>query len=214
MTTKDKINEALGISGKMTLDEMLDDLDIHTGEVSDQLAEISKSIEESSNHIDEKALEIQQNQSAGMLAIGDMNQSLSEIEMLVQQAKQVFQHIVDNITASDLLDSELIHAASSFLESIHLNIAEFISVYKAKSKFVEKVKLMLLQQEQRKELMAIKHKYDLELVEAKNTGSGKENVIEAQNMVSFNTDDITKMLDQNDDDDDDNDTDNEDCKKR
>ena len=212
MTTKDKINEALGISGKMTLDEMLDDLDIHTDEVSDQLSEISRSIEESSSKIDEKALEIQRNQSAGILAIGDLNQSLGEIEGLVNQAKAVFQHIVDNITASDLLDSELVHAASSFLESIHLNVAEFISVYKAKTKFVEKVKLMLLQQEQRKELMAIKHKYDLELVEAKNTGNGKENVVEAQNMVSFNTDDITKMLDKNDDDDDD--TDNEDCKKR
>lgn len=197
MTTKDKLNEALGISGKMTLDEMLDDLDIHTDEVSDQLAEIGKSIESSSNKIDEKARELQRSSSAGILAIGDLNQSLSEIEGLVNQAKQVFQHIVDNITASDLLDSELVHAASSFLESIHLNVAEFISVYKAKTKFVEKVKLMLLQQEQRKELMAIKHKYDLELVEAKNTGSGDANVVEASNMVSFNTDDITKMLDGN-----------------
>ena len=41
----------------------------------------------------------------------------------------MFKHIADSILTTDLVDSELIQAASKLLESIHINIAEFISIY-------------------------------------------------------------------------------------
>lgn len=124
-----------------------------------------------------------------------MTTSLREVEDMIGQTKLVFKHIVENITSSDLIDSELIHSAAALVESMHLNIAEFISIYKQKSKFVEKIKLMIFQQQQKIDLMNLKHKHDLELIEAKQKPAEGQ-VVEADNLMSFNTDDIAKMIDQ------------------
>lgn len=86
------------------------------------------------------------------------------------------------------------HSAAAFLESIHVNVAEFISIYKAKTKFVEKIKLMVFQQQQRIELAELKHRHNLELLREKEKG----NAVDAQQGEGggyvFNTDDIVKSL--------------------
>ena len=69
----------------------------------------------------------------------------------------MFKHVYESIITTDLVDSELVGAASKLLEGIHINISEFISMYKDKQKFIEKIQLMVFQQEQKKELMKIKH---------------------------------------------------------
>ena len=53
---------------------------------------------------------------------------------------------------------------------------------------------MQLQQEHRKELMELKHKYDLELLNAKN--GDKSNEIDAENLVSYSQESIIKMMKQ------------------
>lgn len=55
-----------------------------------------------------------------------MDSSLKEIEDLIGLSKHMYKHVYENFIASDLIDSELLHGASSFLESIHVNIREFI----------------------------------------------------------------------------------------
>jgi sensor c-di-GMP phosphodiesterase-like protein len=55
-----------------------------------------------------------------------MELSMKEIEDMIDLSKKLFKHIYMNITSSDLIDSELIAAAAKMLESIHINIAEFI----------------------------------------------------------------------------------------
>lgn len=67
---------------------------------------------------------------------------MKEVEDLITLSKQMYIHIHEGIMSSELIDSELIGAASKFLESMHINIAEFISLYRDKQKFIEKVKLM------------------------------------------------------------------------
>jgi hypothetical protein len=52
-------------------------------------------------------------------------------------------NIYENIITSDLIDSELIGAASKLLESIHINVAEFISFYKDKQRYMDKIRLMV-----------------------------------------------------------------------
>lgn len=75
-----------------------------------------------------------------------MELSLKEVEELISLSKQMFKHIADSILSSDLIDSELVHAASVLMESIHINIAEFIQLYKSKQAFVDKVRFAVLQQ--------------------------------------------------------------------
>ena len=89
---------------------------------------------------------------------------MKEIEDMIELSKKLFKHIYNNIITSDLLDSELIESAAKMLESIHINIAEFLEMYREKQRFIEKIKLMIFQQEQRKELMLLKHKYDMEKI--------------------------------------------------
>ena len=72
-------------------------------------------------------------------------------------------------------------------------MAEFISIYKAKTKFVEKIKVMVFQQQQRIELAELKHRHNLELLREKEKG----NAVDAQQGEGgyvFNTDDIVKSL--------------------
>ena len=77
------------------------------------------------------------------MRIADLDASMKEIEDLIVMSKAIFKHIYENIVSSELIDSELIGSTSKMLESIHINIAEFIGLYRDKMKFVEKVKMML-----------------------------------------------------------------------
>jgi len=76
----------------------------------------------------------------------------------------MFKHIYESIISCELCDSELIGAAGKLLEAIHINIAEFISLYRDKQKYIERIKIMTFQQEQRKELMKLKHQLDMEKI--------------------------------------------------
>ena len=194
MTTKEKIDQALGISCGKSMDEMLAELDVDEESVHRTLDGFDSTISAAVEKIDEKALELQRGVGDGALAIQDMTSSLKEIEGLIREAKEVFLHIKENIVSTDLIDAELIQGAAKFLEAMHVNIQEFISIYKQKSKFVEKIKLMIFQQQQKIDLMNLKHKHDLELIEAKKK---EPETVDAQTGgVEFDTDAVVKSLQQ------------------
>ena len=194
LTTKERIDQALGISGGKSIDEMLDSLNVEAEEFHKAFDDMDGRINAEIAVIDKKADELQRSEIGGQLAINDMTASLREIEKMIMSGQQVFQHVVNNITSSDLLDPELVHAAASFLESIHLNVAEFISIYKAKTKFVEKIKVMVFQQQQRIELAELKHKHNLELLHEKEKGNAVDAQLGEGGGYVFNTDDIVKSL--------------------
>lgn len=108
MTTKEKIDQALGISCGKSMDEMLDELNVDSESVHKTLDGFDSTLQNAVKQIDDKALELQQNIGNGTLAISDMTASLKEIEGLISEAKEVFLHIKDNIVSTDLIDSELI----------------------------------------------------------------------------------------------------------
>lgn len=72
-----------------------------------------------------------------------MDTSLREVEEMIDLSKQLFKHIYENIVSSDLLDSELIEAAAKMLESVHVNIGEFLQLYRDKQRFAEKIRVMV-----------------------------------------------------------------------
>ena len=73
----------------------------------------------------------------------DLDSTMSEIEELISLSKKMFKHVYESICSSDLIDSELVSSISKLLEGIHINIAEFISLYKDKQRYVDKVRLMI-----------------------------------------------------------------------
>lgn len=124
----------------------------------------------------------------------DLDSTMCEIEELISLSKKMFKHVYESICSSDLIDSELVSSISKLLEGIHINIAEFISLYKDKQRYVDKVRLMIFQQEQRKELMNIKHQQEIEKIKLKQ----QDNVVDADGDSVYNQDYVIKMLEKYD----------------
>lgn len=192
MTTKDKINEALGLDGGMSIDEMLADMSVETQENADKLNEMSDEINAEMQKVDIQLKEASSDMS--MLKISDLDKSMKEIEDLICESKKVFFHITQNITSSELLDSELIGSCAKYLEALHINIADFVSLYRDKQKFLEKIKLMIFQQNQKKELMELKHQQTLEILKMKTDADAIDTTGMTSSGFGQSQEDITKLL--------------------
>lgn len=198
MTTKEKIDQVLGITSGSSIDSFLSDLDIETNDVKQTFSDIDETIKTDLDIVDKKLELIKQDGSpADLLVMKDISTSMSEVESLIVQSKQIYQHITESILGTDLVDAELINAAAKLLESIHINISEFISLYRDKQKFVDKIKYAIFQQEQKKELIMLKHKLDMEKLQCSAKQGEPGQVIEAEGgMVPYSTADISKLLKQ------------------
>ena len=190
MTSKEKLDKALGIEPNQSIDDFLDGLTIDkTDELSSMAATINDEVKQNLVNIDNSLKSIKSNAVAPTVLV-DIDSSMKEVEDLIQISKKMFKHVYENIVSSELCDSELISAASKLLEAIHINIAEFLSLYRDKMKYVERVKLMTFQQEQRKELLQLKHSLDMKKLQQQ-TDIG---AVDAEGKVSYSVEDLTKML--------------------
>ena len=195
LSSTDKINAVLGITGGKSVDEFLDGLSLDTEAIHETLGAIDDQVQTSLQNIDQAASNIQSQseQGSSILELKHSDLSLREVEDMISLSKKMFKHIAESILTTDLVDSELVQAASKLLESIHINIAEFIQLYRSKQQFVDKIKVMIFQQEQKKELMLLKHKLDLEKIQAKGD-KDDPNVVEAEGMVSYSQESIVKAM--------------------
>ena len=190
-TSEQKINELLGIKDDQSVDEFLDGIQADATEIQDTMNHLDDGVKSSLEAVDQKLDELKKNGNAPE-ALVDMDSSMKEVEDLIQVAKQLFKHVHTSLVTCDLVDPEAIQAAAKLLEGIHINIAEFISLYKDKQRYVDKIRVMVFQQEQKKELMAIKHKYDMELKQLNGNG---EDPIDIENMAAYSQEQIVKLLD-------------------
>lgn len=190
MTSKEKIDQILGIESGESIDDFLDGLTIDkTDEMKDIVSNIDDNVKANLQSIDSKMAELQQNSAIAPTVLVDINSSMKEVEDLIQLSKAMFKHVYEAIITCELVDSELIGSASKLLESIHVNIAEFISLYRDKTRYIERIKIMTFQQEQKKELMALKHKYDMEKLQ-----NAQGDAIETEGKMMYSVEEITKML--------------------
>lgn len=190
MTSKEKIDKLLGIENNQSVDDFLDQLSLDVDKMSTSFKNIQEDVQKNVEDVETKIKEI--NSSSGILQISDINSSMKEIEDMIVLSKKMFKHIYENIITSDLIDSELIGAASKLLESIHINVAEFISFYKDKQRYMDKIRLMVFQQEQKKEIMQLKHQQDLEKMKFKSENTDQN---ENTNNIVYSFEDVLKELD-------------------
>lgn len=187
MSTK-SINEALGL-GDGGIDAFLSDLTVDNASFDQQFSKIDDKVKENVSEIDNQIAQYNA-QGIAKVDVANLNSSLSEIKELITLSKGAIKHIYDSLVSSELVDSELAAALSKLMESSHLAIAEYIQLFKDRMTFYDKVRLEMLKFNQKKELMEMKHKLDMEKMEKKN----EEGSIETKNMVSYSQEDITKML--------------------
>ena len=156
LTSKEKLDKMLGIKPDQSIDDFLNDLDSQTESISNTFAAIDDSVKSSLQKVDDGLKAINAGTSDSILTLKNIDLSMKEAEDMIGWAIKLFKHIYENICTSDLIDAELVGSAAKMLESIHINLSEFIDLYREKQRFVDKIKLMILQQEQKKELMILK----------------------------------------------------------
>ena len=193
-SSQEKLDAIFGITNGKSVDDFLNELTLDADHVKQTMDAIESTVKKQSQIIDQCQNNIQSGASIDiMLEISSIGQSLKEVEDMVNLSKSVLQHVADSILGTSLVDSESVQAYSKLLESIHLNIVEFISIYKDKSNFIDKIKFALFQQQQKKELMLMKHQLDLEKLKLK----AEPTEISAESIStnrSWNQDDIVRML--------------------
>lgn len=191
---EEKLDAIFGITGGKTVDDFLNDLKLETDQISATMENIDQTVKDQINQLDNSQLRLASGSSEITLELSNMEISLKSIEDMVVLSKNVLKHVADSILATPLIDSEAVQAYSKLMESIHVNINEFISIYKSKMDFVNKIKFSLFQQQQKKDLMIFKHNLEMEKIKVKDGPK----IVEAENMSSreWNQEQITKMLDE------------------
>lgn len=163
-STQSKIDNLLGITG--TIDDFLDTLSVDT--ITDKFKEVDSKIHTELSVFDENA--------ANANAIDDkaLRTSLQNIDELIDTSKQILKHVHSCIVTTDLCDSELIQAFSKLLEAAHVTISEYISLYKNRLNFYDKLKMVTYQHNLQMKRMELKHQQDLEKMRLKN----EQNVVD------------------------------------
>ena len=195
LTSKQQLDQLLGIKEDQSIDSFLDSLTAEADSLSSLSEGIAEQTKEGLAQIDQSLSAIVAGAPNSILTIRDIDASMKEVEDLISLSKKMFKHIYENFTSSDLIDSELVGSTSKLLESIHVNIAEFVSMYRDKQRFIDKIKLMVMQQEQRKEMELIKHKHQLELMQARFDTKAIDG--DGEN-INYRFEDIIKQIDEQD----------------
>lgn len=181
-STQSKIDNLLGITG--TIDDFLDTLSVDT--ITDKFKEVDSKIHTELSAFDENA--------ANANAIDDkaLRTSLQNIDELIDTSKQILKHVHSCIVTTDLCDSELIQAFSKLLEAAHVTISEYISLYKNRLNFYDKLKMVTYQHNLQMKRMELKHQQDLEKMRLKN----EQNVVDVQDgQMQFDQNKIIDVLD-------------------
>ena len=191
-TQQEKLDAIFGITGGKSVDEFLDSINVEDeNSTTNALSSFNKNIQDKLQQMNKDELPSLDNMKFPE-QLASLESSLTEIKELVDLSKDVVKHVAESILAVPLIDSEAVQAYSKLIESIHLNIAEFIGAYRDKMNFVNKVKFSMLAQEQKKELIKYKHDLAIELLNKKQT-SGAIDADEAGSST-WNQEDITKIL--------------------
>lgn len=188
-TPKQKLDELLGISADQTIDDFLADLDADAGQVSAVLSSLDGEMKSTVQKVDAGIHQLSANVGEhDLMTVSQVEESLSELRSLIDTSKRVIQHVYESICTTDLVDSELIQAMAKLIEATHINIADYIDLYKQRVQYYDRVKLMAFDHQNRIQRMKLKHELDMQAAKTKNATDVPEG------MVSFSYDDVSKMV--------------------
>ena len=186
MSTK-KINEALGIE---SIDSFLSSLNVDDDKIN-QLNQVDEQVKGDIERIDAQ-MDNYKNGGIEKVNLDDISTSLGHIKELVDVSKETIRYIYQQIIDSELVDSELVGSFSKLLEAVHIQISEYIGLYKDRQNFYYKVKLEAIKQQNKLEQMRLKQEFDLEKIEK----SKKNDAVTVDNMtVPYSQEDLIKQLD-------------------
>lgn len=190
MTPKEKLDKALGISDGKSMDDFLDDLDLRNEDHQKAISKIETTIKDTIQNIDSSIAELQDQNSLKDSGVTDSIQhSLNDINELVNLSKQIINHLYTDIVSSELVDAELVASTASFIQATHDNIKEYVELYRDRLKFFDTVKLEMIRHQNRKSEIELKHKLDMEKINAQNPINTPP-----ENMKRFSSEDVVNAL--------------------
>lgn len=181
-----KLNEALGIDN---IDNYLQDLDIKDD--VKQFEDIDRQVQNNITKIDTQVANYKEKGIAN-IDILDISQSLNEIKDLINVSKDTIRHVYDQITTTDLVDSEAVQALSKLIEATHLTVSEYINLFKDRLAFYDKIRFEAIKH--KNDMEKIKYKHDLDM-EKLNMKAGPT-VDVSNNVNAFSQEDVIKMIEQ------------------
>ena len=193
MTAKQKLDQMFGIPSDGSVDDFLNKLSSNPDQTVQQMSEgmndVANGVKDALSKVDQGLAQLKTTSNIAPETLVDLNSSMQQVEELISLSKDMFKHIYEAITTTDLVDSELVSSASQLLTAIHENMSEFIMLYKERQAYIDNIRILVLKQEQKKELMALKQKYDIEKLQAKLDNNATDT-----NAIAFSVAEMTKML--------------------
>lgn len=182
-----KLNQALGIE---SIDSFLSSLNVDD-EKTRELTELDANVKANLERIDGQV----QNYNEGGIQkvdLDDIQQSLGQIRELVEISKDTVRYIYQQLVDSELVDSELVGSFSKLLEAVHVQISEYIQLYKDRQSFYSKVRLEAIKHQNKMEQMRLKNELDIEKFER----TKQNEAVTVDNMkVAYSQEDLIKSLD-------------------
>lgn len=182
-----KLNEALGIE---SIDSFLSSLDVDDAKVK-SLSQLDDDVKADLQKIDQQV----DNYKEGGLAqtnLDDIEQSLGHIRELIDVSKNTIRYVYQQLVDSELVDSELVGSFSKLLEAVHIQISEYIGLYKDRQNFYSKVKLEAIKHRNKMEELRLKQKLDIEKINQ----TKKSDAVDVDNMkVAYSQEDLIQSLD-------------------
>ena len=182
-----KLNEALGIE---SIESFLSSLNVDDEQLK-KLGEVDEQVKNDIERIDEQM----KNYSEGGIQkvdLDDIQQSLGHIKELVDISKDTIKYVYQQIVDSELVDSELVGSFSKLLEAVHIQISEYIGLYKDRQNFYGKVRLEAMKHQYKIEQMKLKNQLDIEKIER----TKKNDAITVDNMsVPYSQEELIRQLD-------------------
>lgn len=196
-TSKQKLDSLLGISDSGSIDDFLagissepDSLsaamkDIN-GKIKDNISEVDSTISQAGTEISKSIIDI----SKITTITDNVESTLAEVKDLIDISKKMILHVYESAICTDLVDPEVILAFAKMIESARINISDSLELYKSRIAFYDKLRFSVFQQQQKIELMNIKHLHDMEKIKENNI------VINAvpENSRAYNQEEIIKLL--------------------
>ena len=217
---KDRLNELLGIQEGQSFDDyinegtsmdqtqsVIDETQSLINETQSKIEDIDEKFQSNMQVIDDAQTKLQcSRDTEGSAAnridtLVNVEGAFKSIEDLVDTTKSMLGNVYGIISSCDVLDSETVGAAASLIGETRQLIAEYTGLYKQRVKFFDNVKMEMLKQKNKEDLLRLKYQLDREKEEWKmknQTPVADANVVDGQEvppgMVAFGTDDMLKML--------------------
>ena len=159
ISSKSLLDSELGLNGK-SLNDFLNGLS--TEDAMDKFKKVDTAVKSTVGKLDGELMKMSSDTSLPA-KFEHVEGLFSNIQDLIGVSKDMIRHVYDNIISTDLIDAKLVTAAATFIKECRASVESYLTLYQDRLKFFDKIRLLQLEQEQKKELLEMRFKHEREM---------------------------------------------------